>query len=91
MTPSYFAPSKCLIFPSLEESFGLPLIEAVDIGLDVISSDKFIMIKTIPSLTFNPNDAQSIEDTFIQKYKEGKAVAKAKIKNNISELIELIL
>jgi len=87
-----YAQSKCLIFPSLEESFGLPLIEAVDIGLDVISSDLDYVYQIIdPSLTFNPNDAQSIADT-IQKYKEGNCPkSKAKIKNNISELIELIL
>ena len=87
-----YAQSKCLIFPSLEESFGLPLIEAVDIGLDVISSDLDYVYQVIdPSLTFNPNDAQSIADT-IEKYKEGNCLkSKAKIKNNISELIELIL
>ena len=87
-----YAQSKCLIFPSLEESFALPLIEAADIGLDVISSDLDYVYQVIdPSLTFNPNDAQSIADT-IQKYKEGNCLkSKTKIKNNISELIELIL
>ena len=87
-----YASSKCLIFPSLEESFGLPLIEAVDMGLDVISSDLNYTYQTIdPSLTFNPNNAQSIADA-IQKYNEGKcSKSQAKIKNSISELIELIL
>ena len=41
-----YAQSKCLIFPSLEESFGLPLIEAVDMGLDVISSDLELCISS---------------------------------------------
>jgi len=87
-----YASSKCLIFPSLEESFGLPLIEAVDMGLDVISSDLNYTYQAIdPSLTFNPNNAQSIADA-IQKYNEGKcSKSQAKIKNSISELIELIL
>ena len=87
-----YASSKCLIFPSLEESFGLPLIEAVDMGLDVISSDLDYVYEVInPSLTFNPNDAQSIADT-IQKFSEESHIkSEAKVKNNISELLELIL
>ena len=81
-----------MIFPSLEESFGLPLIEAVDMGLDVISSDLDYVYEVInPSLTFNANDAQSIADT-IQKFNEESHVkSEAKVKNNISELLELIL
>ena len=81
-----------MIFPSLEESFGLPLIEAVDMGLDVISSDLNYAYQAIdPSLTFNPNNDQSIADA-IQKYNEGKcSKSQGKIKNKISELIELIL
>ena len=81
-----------MIFPSLEESFGLPLIEAVDMGLDVISSDLDYVYEVInPSLTFNPNDAQSIADT-IQKFSEESHIkSEVKVKNNISELLELIL
>ena len=87
-----YAQSKCLIFPSLEESFGLPLVEAVDMGLDVISSDLDYVYQTInPTLTFNPYNAQSIADT-IQKFNEGShPKSKAKVKDNISELLELIL
>ena len=87
-----YAQSKCLIFPSLEESFGLPLVEAVDIGLDVISSDLDYVYEVInPSLTFNPNDVQSIADT-IQKFNEGSyPKSETKVKDNISELLELIL
>jgi len=87
-----YSMSKCLIFPSLEESFGLPLIEAVDMGLDVIASDLDYVYEVIkPSLTFNPNDAQSIAETIL-RYSEGQSQkSEAKIKNNISEFIELIL
>ena len=31
--------TRCLIFPSTEETFGLALVEAVDMGLDVIAAD----------------------------------------------------
>ena len=86
------ASSKCLTFPSLEESLGLPLIEAIDMGLDVLSSDLEYVYEVInPSLSFNPNDVQSIADT-IQKFNEGShPKSKAKVKDNISELLELIL
>ena len=44
-----------------------------------------------PSLTFNPNDVQSIADT-IQKFNEGNhPKSEAKVKDNISELLELLL
>tara|TARA_B110000967_G_C18682414_1_gene458789 strand:- start:20 stop:751 length:732 start_codon:yes stop_codon:yes gene_type:complete len=87
-----YAQSKCLIFPSLEESFGLPLIEAVDMGLDVIASDLNYVYQVInPSLTFNPNDIQSIANT-IQKYNDSShPKSEGRIKNRISELLELIL
>ena len=87
-----YAQSKCLIFPSLEESFGLPLIEAVDMGLDVISSDLNYVYQVInPSLTFNPNDIHSIANT-IQKYNDSShPKSEGRIKNRISELLELIL
>ena len=87
-----YAQSKCLIFPSFEESLGLPLIEAVDMGLDVISSDLNYVYQVInPSLTFNPNDVQSIANT-IQKYNDNSnSKSEGKIKNRISELLELIL
>ena len=34
-----YSQSKCLVFPSLAESFGIPVIEAIEYGLDVIISD----------------------------------------------------
>jgi glycosyltransferase involved in cell wall biosynthesis len=76
----------------LEESFGLPLIEAVDMGLDVISSDLNYVYQVIhPSLTFNPNDIKSIANT-IQKYNKSRhPKSEGRIKKRISELLELIL
>jgi glycosyltransferase involved in cell wall biosynthesis len=34
-----YGKTKCLIFPSTQESFGLALIEAAELGLDVIAAD----------------------------------------------------
>lgn len=50
-----------LIFPSVVESFGLPLIEAVDSGMKVLASDlPYVHDVITPSLTFNPKSKDSI-------------------------------
>jgi glycosyltransferase involved in cell wall biosynthesis len=87
-----YSESRCLVFPSIEESFGLPLLEAVDLGLDVIASDLGYVYQVIePSCTFNPNDIRSIAET-IQKHSEGiYSKSQPKIKNSIFEFIELVL
>lgn len=54
---------KCnfLVYPSLAESFGLPLIEAAASGCKIIASDLPYVFEVInPSLVFNPNDVESI-------------------------------
>ena len=55
-----------LIFPSIMESFGLPLIEAVDSGMKVLASDlPYVHDVISPSLTFQPYDKKSIADAVI--------------------------
>jgi glycosyltransferase involved in cell wall biosynthesis len=60
MTNGYSA-SKALIYPSINETIGLPLIESNFFNLSVISADMpyaFEFLK--PNYTFNPNDPASI-------------------------------
>ena len=53
--------SKVLIYPSKFESFGLPLIEAVSMGLPVLASDLSYVYDVInPSMTFDPLSSESI-------------------------------
>lgn len=50
-----------LIFPSLRESFGLPLVEAQSFGLDVIASElDFVRDVVSPVESFDPNSEMSI-------------------------------
>ncbi|OPA80473.1 hypothetical protein BVG16_07020 [Paenibacillus selenitireducens] len=58
-----------LIFPSLTESLGLPLIEAQEAGLDIIAADLPYAHELCPEKTiyFNPYDVQSII-TSIESY-----------------------
>lgn len=55
------AASKALIFPSLGESFGLPLIEARDLGVPIVASElDFVRDVCTPAQTFDPNSPVSI-------------------------------
>ena len=52
-----------LIYPSLLESFGLPLLEARSIGLDVIASDfDFVRDVVVPDVSFDPLSSVSIAE-----------------------------
>lgn len=53
--------SRALIFPSVSESFGLPLIEARQVGLPILASElDFVRDVSEPVQTFDPNSATSI-------------------------------
>lgn len=53
--------SKALIYPSKFESFGLPLIEAVSMGLPILASNLSYVYDVInPSMVFDPNSSESI-------------------------------
>jgi len=87
----YYAENEYLIYPSLTESFGLGLVEAIDNGCKVIGSNLPYMYAVCnPSVVFNP---ESVED--IVKAIETAAFAEVKptekiIKNEIDKLIELL-
>jgi len=54
--------SRALIFPSLSESFGLPLIEATALDLPILAGElDFVRDVCVPAETFDPLSATSIE------------------------------
>lgn len=56
-----YTTSKALIYPSLTESFGLPLIEAKQAGLPIIASElDFVRDLVEPVQTFDPHSELSI-------------------------------
>lgn len=87
----YYAENEYLIYPSLTESFGLGLVEAIDNGCKVIGSDLPYMYAVCnPSVVFNPESVESIVkamETGI--FTEVKPTEKL-IKNEIEKLIELL-
>ncbi|MGQ2994710.1 MAG: glycosyltransferase [Hydrogenophaga sp.] len=59
--PALYAQSRALIFPSLFESFGLPLIEARASGLPILASELDYVRDVIePDACFDPSSALSI-------------------------------
>lgn len=52
---------RCLIFPSLGESFGLPLVEASQYKIDIIAPElDYVRDVCCPTQTFDPNSSLSI-------------------------------
>ena len=69
----HYKTSKCLIFPSFSESFGLPIFESIENGCMVaISNLPYAYAICVPNFTFNPNDkndiALCIKEIFEAKY-----------------------
>jgi glycosyltransferase involved in cell wall biosynthesis len=84
---SYF-----LIFPSLNESFGLPLIESINNNCKVIASDLPYVTEIIePSIKFNPESIYSITQS-ISAALEEKSLKNSKIliENKIDTFVEYI-
>ena len=85
--------SEYLIYPSLKESFGLPLVEAVQFNCKVIASDLPYVHEIIePSLTFNPYSHKDISK-IINLALESKNLKKSKIKikNKLPEMIDYLI
>tara|TARA_B100000989_G_scaffold214088_1_gene162769 strand:+ start:29071 stop:30108 length:1038 start_codon:yes stop_codon:yes gene_type:complete len=86
-----YASSEYFIFPSLNESFGLPLVESVNMGCKVIASELEYVKQVInPSLTFNPNLVKSISVSIIRAVREEQKASKIIIENKIDTFIEYL-
>lgn len=56
-----YATSRALIFPSVSESFGLPLVEACHLGLPILASEQdYVREVCEPTETFDPQSEVSI-------------------------------
>ena len=80
-----------LVFPSLAESLGLGLAEAVDAGCKVLVSDLPYAYQVCdPSLTFNPHTVESIESCIITAITQELSESNKIIPNDINQLISLL-
>lgn len=80
--------SKCMVFPSIKETLGLPLIEAAHTGCDILVSNLPHIDEIIyPSVKFDPNNADEIASS-MRDYMDGKLPkTKVYLKNEIEKLI----
>lgn len=82
--------TRTIIFPSLDESFGLPLIEAANCGLRVISADKAYTHDLLNNpIVFNPEDSSSIKDAIVKDLNGefNKIEQSLKVEDKIENLI----
>lgn len=80
------------IFPSLAESFGLGLAEAIDGGCKVIASDLSYTYEVCePSLVFDPISNDSIQAAIVTAIKNELPYAKKLIENDLSKIMQLLV
>jgi len=62
---SLYEKAEALIFPSLNEGFGFPPLEAMKLGCSVIASDNLAIKEAVGNcgFYFNPNDEKSLENS----------------------------
>jgi glycosyltransferase involved in cell wall biosynthesis len=83
---------RYLIFPSIMESFGLPLIEATDSGMKVLAANLAYVYDVVkPSLTFEPYDKQSIADAVLRALSSELPFPEIVTKNEVGKLVELLI
>ncbi|WP_441372930.1 glycosyltransferase [Acinetobacter lwoffii] len=80
-----------LIFPSLAESFGLGLVEAIDGGCKIIAADLSYTYEVCePSLVFNPYSVESIKNAIVTAVQNELPYAQKLIENDISKIMKLL-
>lgn len=83
--------TEYLIFPSVDESFGLGIVEAIECGCKVIGANLPYMFQVCePSITFDPLDEESIYLALVESIKNDVHSTQQTIKNGINQLIKLL-
>tara|TARA_B100002051_G_C16590052_1_gene562294 strand:- start:74 stop:712 length:639 start_codon:yes stop_codon:yes gene_type:complete len=89
---SLYCSAEYLIFPSLAESFGLPLIESINYGCKVLAADKkYVDAVCVPSMKFNASNTNDIvnciEKSIINELPESEIITLDKIDSLIKYLV----
>lgn len=83
--------SEYLIYPSLMESFGLGIIEGIELGCKVIASDlPYTHAVCNPSIQFNPRSSLSISNSFYKSLKDNQKQTEQLVHNEINSLIDIL-
>ncbi|WP_329805061.1 glycosyltransferase, partial [Flavobacterium facile] len=82
---------KFVIYPSLSESFGLGLIEAIELGCDVIAADlPYAYVVCKPSSVFNPLEINEIAQAFVHATNHNIKKTEQIVFNEINLFLELL-
>jgi glycosyltransferase involved in cell wall biosynthesis len=88
-----YSQSNALVFPSFQETFGLPLIEAMQCNLTIIASDRQFTHDVLENaIVFDPEDPFSIADQ-MRNFLEDKFIdvkQKLRTENKLKEIIGLL-
>lgn len=85
----HYAVSKYLIFPSLKESFGLPLVEGFQSGCIILASDlRFVHEVLETKNTFNPYKIKDIAEKIILVLTRKTSNQVLKVNNLIHKIFE---
>jgi glycosyltransferase involved in cell wall biosynthesis len=83
--------SKFVIFPSLSESFGLGLVEAIEFNCIIIGANlPYTFEVCTPSLSFNPYDIESIEECFHKAMNSDYNNTIPKVSNKIKDILKIL-
>jgi glycosyltransferase involved in cell wall biosynthesis len=83
--------AEYVIYPSLAESFGLGLVEAIDNGCKIIGAKLPYMFAVCePSITFDPLDENSISKALSLSLQKNIRPSVGKVENKISDLISIL-
>lgn len=85
------ASSDIIVFPSLNESFGLPLIEAAAYGKILLASDLDFVYEIVnPSATFNPLHIEDIKNKISVALTSKLKNSELRVENSLEKLIKLL-
>jgi len=85
----YYVNTDIVIYPSLNESFGLGLVEAANYNLPIIASNLPYVFEIVePNLIFDPFSSKDILAAFIKSKQILGCKSKIKTKNKISDLFK---
>lgn len=83
--------NEFLVFPSLAESFGLGLVEAIENGCKVIGADlPYTHSICTPSLVFNPLEVIDLQRAFIESQSDNVKETKQLVFNQITQIIKYL-
>ena len=83
-----YAESEYHVFPSLTESFGLGIVEAIENNCKIIASDlPYTYAVCKPSLVFDPLDVNSITEALSLSLQKNTINSESKVDNQINKLI----